>query len=64
MTPPEYPEHVSRAMCELRHKQVEQEIRRIKQDTEKINDRLWKMMIMIITQLLGVFGIILKGCSF
>lgn len=64
MTPPEYPEHVSKETCLLRHRQVEEEIRRIKADTEKINERLWKMMLMVITQLFGILGIFLKGCSY
>ena len=61
MTPSEYPEHVTKEMCALRHTQVESDIREIKTETQKINNKLWGMLLMVITQLLGFLSILIKS---
>lgn len=61
MTPSEYPEHVTKEMCVLRHTQVENDIKEIKAETQKINNKLWGMLLMVITQLLGLLSIFIKS---
>lgn len=63
MTPSEYPEHVTKEMCVLRHSKVEDDVREIKEETKRINSKLWGMMLMIVAQLFGVLTIFIKGCA-
>ncbi len=60
---PEYPEHVSKEMCALRHVQVESDIQEIKTELKSINSKLWGGLVLGLIQVMGVLTIFIKGCA-
>ena len=60
---PEYPEHVSKEMCALRHVQVESDIQEIKTELKSINSKLWGGLVLVLIQVMGVLTIFIKGCA-
>jgi len=63
MSMSEYPDYTSRELCTLKHEQVENDIREIKEDVKAINSKLWGGLVLVVLQVMGVLMIFIKGCA-